>query len=303
MNTNQLTAIVSVMQEKSFQKAATVLHYSRSTVLDQISSAEKELQVKLFKRVGRELLPTAEGARFALHAQAMLDIYRQAVQEISKRPEDVALRIVATETLGAYILTSSFSSMMLQHPTLELSVKLDTHEHLCNRLHNGEADIAFGFIGKSWGMINTEEFQVIPLRSEPVVFFANAHHPLAQQSTISIQDLQNSNLLLANKDGIFREYLHHFCCENGIQIHPKQYIDSGTLLKQLVLNGNYISIISRSVIREELENGTLIELPWSGEKIVGQLIAVFPKGQTHPLRDEFLSIVLRNARGYDMNWG
>ena len=75
-----------------------------------------------------------------------------------------------------------------------------------------------------------------------------------------------------------------------------RYLDSGTLLKKLVLNGRYISMIGRSVIEPELKAGTLVVLPWVNGPITGDLVAVYRKGTENPHRACFLEIVSRTFR-------
>lgn len=291
LNTNHCITMLTVLQEKSYQKAAEILHYSRSTVKEHISALEEEFGVKLFETRGRAVLPTPAGQRVAVHARAIRDLYWQARQEADGGEKENALRILATETLGAYVLPPSIAAFMARCPGTALSVKLGAHSQFCEQLRQGTADVAFGFIDPAWRSIFLPEFQVVPFAKESIVFFCNPRHPLAGKGPIMLEDLREDTFLLANKDGIFRDYLYQVCCKSGVPMPRYRYIDSGTLLKKLVLGGSYLSMIGRSEIEEELRNGTLVELPWAEGPIMGDLVAVYPKGRENPSRSYFLSLL------------
>ena len=296
LNTNHCTTMLTVMQEKSYQKAAVILHYSRSTVKEHIAALEEEFGVRLFEIHGREVLPTPDGQRFAAHAQAIRDIYWQARQEARYADHVSTLRILATETLGAYVLPPCISAFLERYPGVELSVHLGSHGQFCEELQKGEADLAFGFIDPAWNCIFQPEFQAVPFAREDIVFFCSPRHPMAARGQVSLEDLNEDTFLLANKEGVFRDYLYRACCRSGISMPHYRYLDSGTLLKKLVLNGRYISMIGRSVIEPELKAGTLVVLPWVNGPITGDLVAVYRKGTENPHRACFLEIVSRTFR-------
>lgn len=290
MNTNHLKTMLSLLKTKSYQKTAAALNYSRSTVMEHIQTLEQELGTKLFLKSGREILPTAAGERFAVRAKDILESYSCALLEAVQPEASSSLRILATETLGVYILPNAFRRMISLHPDISMSIRIGIHNQFSDLLRAGEADIAFGFKGSSWGILSKDEFELVSLHHDPIVFFVNPNHPLAGKTTVSLSDLMKHTLILANKDGIIRQYIDRLCKDYRLSI-SKQYIDSGTLLKQLVLTQEFVSVISRSVILEELKRGELVELPFREELLYGELIAVFPRSRQNTLRDQFLTIV------------
>lgn len=291
MNTNQLLTVLTLIRERSYQKTAMALHYSRSTAMDHIKALEQEMDVKLFQRSGRDVVPTVAGLRFAVHAQAIMERYQQALRDVQDLSSCSELRILAVETLGVYLLHSSFNSMMLRHPDLELSIKFGAHSTFCEKLKAGEADVAFGFAGRSWGKISELDFSVIPICREPIVFFAGARSSAAQKARIGLTDLKQFPLWMANRDGVYNECLQRLCRKSGVYVQPRKYVDSGTLLKQLVADNDCVSMISKIAIASELKAGTLVELPWDGDPLYGEVIAVVRKGDDSKLCDEFIHIV------------
>ena len=62
-------------------------------------------------------------------------------------------------------------------------------------------------------------------------------------------------------------------------------------MKQLVADNDCVSMIGKLAITSELKAGTLVELPWDGEPLYGEVIAVVRKGDDSKLCDEFIRIV------------
>ncbi|MBQ4576625.1 MAG: LysR family transcriptional regulator, partial [Firmicutes bacterium] len=61
MEIRTLTTFLKVAETQSFTQAAALLGYSQSAVTIQIRQLEKELQVQLFDRIGKQVSLTDKG--------------------------------------------------------------------------------------------------------------------------------------------------------------------------------------------------------------------------------------------------
>ena len=87
MDFKQIEAFVSVVDNKSFSKAADVCFLTQPTISARISTLEKELGVRLIDRTGREAFLTDYGKVFYKYAAEMLDTRNRAtdsIQDLSK---------------------------------------------------------------------------------------------------------------------------------------------------------------------------------------------------------------------------
>ncbi len=87
MDFKQIEAFVSVVDYKSFSKAADVCFLTQPTISARISSLEKELGVRLIDRTGREAFLTDYGKVFYKYAAEMLEVRTKAadsIQDLSK---------------------------------------------------------------------------------------------------------------------------------------------------------------------------------------------------------------------------
>lgn len=193
--------------------------------------------------------------------------------------------------------------MMSRYPELDLSVRFGSHQAFCEKLRRGEADVAFGFAGQSWGRMSDEDFSVISICRESIVFFTNPRSRLAGKETVTLDDIAKEEFLLVNRDGVYNEWIKRICLcrKSNIQTRPRRYIDSGSLLKHLVIENDCVSIVSRRVIEQELKNGTLVELPWNGEVMYGEIIAVTPKNVAESNMKAALVRIVRKSLTHDLS--
>ena len=73
MEIKQLKYFIEVAKKEHLSDAALELDVAQSAVSRQISQLERELQVTLFKRSGRNIYLTDEGKQLLTHATQMLD--------------------------------------------------------------------------------------------------------------------------------------------------------------------------------------------------------------------------------------
>ena len=72
MEFRQLNTFIQVAKFQSFSKAAEHLGYSQSAVTVQIRMLEKELNTRLFDRMGKKILLTSQGQEFLECANTIL---------------------------------------------------------------------------------------------------------------------------------------------------------------------------------------------------------------------------------------
>lgn len=82
MDFKQIEAFVTVVDNKSFSKAADMCLLTQPTISARISTLEKELGVRLIDRTGREVFLTDYGRVFYKYAAEMLETRDRATDSI-----------------------------------------------------------------------------------------------------------------------------------------------------------------------------------------------------------------------------
>ena len=89
MDFKQIEAFVTVVDNKSFSKAADVFLLTQPTISSRISTLEKELGVRLIDRNGRQAFLTDYGKVFYKYATEMIDMRNKATDSIQDLTNEI----------------------------------------------------------------------------------------------------------------------------------------------------------------------------------------------------------------------
>jgi len=120
-------SFLAVFRTGSLSAAARALRTTQPTVGRHIAALEKSLGAKaLFTRSQSGLLPTEVARELLPHAEAMASAADALVRAASARSHEVAgaIRISASDVVGAEVLPAILADFRRQHPRVELELGL-----------------------------------------------------------------------------------------------------------------------------------------------------------------------------------
>ena len=83
MDIESMKTFMVLAKTKNYTRAANQLFVAQSTVTNRIIELEKELDFKLFRRTNRSVELTAEGAKFRIYAEKVIELTDTSLAEIS----------------------------------------------------------------------------------------------------------------------------------------------------------------------------------------------------------------------------
>ena len=210
MTLTELKYIVALAREKHFGRAADSCFVAQPTLSVAVRKLEDELDVKLFERSASEVTTTAIGYEVVQQAQEVLE-QANLIREIVKRgknPLDGALRLGIIYTVAPYLLPDLIRQNMLQTPQMPLVLHEQFTTNLLEMLRTGEIDCA----------IMAEPFAdtglaLAPLYDEPFWAAMPSKHALAQQSSVTSEQMDEENMLLLGAGHCFRDHVMQACPE------------------------------------------------------------------------------------------
>lgn len=116
-----LRAFNSAAQYQSFRAAAEALSVTPTAVSHHIRGLEDQMGVKLFERVGRDVVLTEDGKRLAEATAQAFGILDDAVRKL-RRSTRKAVRLAAGPIFTARWLMPKISDFWETHPDIELEV-------------------------------------------------------------------------------------------------------------------------------------------------------------------------------------
>ncbi|MBJ9990827.1 MULTISPECIES: LysR family transcriptional regulator [Paenibacillus] len=259
MELRQLNTFRTVASTLNFSRAAEVLNYVPSNVTMQIKALEDELGVRLFDRLGRQLVLTTAGKRFLTHIQGVLDKLDEARGAVHDN-EDLTgtLTISANEVVCAYRLPAVFQRFRSKHPGVRLIFRSVPNLELKQALFEGTADVVFMLDEP----IRSSGLAVEPLVEETFRLFAAPDHPLAKRNLLQLDDFHGEVFLTNEKGCPYRTMFDRSFEKEGIDSITYLEFQSAEAIKQCAVSGIGIAFLPEIVTEAEVERGDLVALPW-----------------------------------------
>jgi LysR family hydrogen peroxide-inducible transcriptional activator len=257
MTLTELKYIVAVARERHFGKAADACYVSQPTLSVAVKKLEEELDVKLFERSANEVTVTPLGEEIVRQAQSVLE-QAANIKDIAKRGKDPLagpLKLGVIYTIAPYLLPDLVRQVITKSPQMPLMLQENFTVKLLEMLRTGEIDCA----------ILAEPFPdtglaVAPLYDEPFFAAVPTSHPLAQQSSVTTEQLKNETMLLLGNGHCFRDHVLEVCPEfarfssNAEGIRKSFEGSSLETIKHMVAAGMGITLVPRlSVPKDALE--------------------------------------------------
>ncbi len=197
----QLQFFVAAAEAGSVSGAARALSISQSSVTEAIRSLEDDLGVTLFERQARGLMITHKGSAFLRHARKILSDVSAARTAFQQEAEAATgrLSLGVTSLVAGYVLSDVLARYRRAFPQIELNVIEDNGDYLQHLLIGGELDVAVLLTSsvKDRLALNVETLLVSPYR-----LWLPLGHPLAQQESITLEELAGQPLIQLMVDEI-----------------------------------------------------------------------------------------------------
>jgi DNA-binding transcriptional LysR family regulator len=271
MDFRQLQTFITVRDLMSFTKAADRLGYAQSSVTAQIQQLERELNARLFERIGKTITLTDAGSRLVPYALQLLQLADTMKSDVSSAGQPRGtLTVGAAESLSITRLPSIFSAYRQRCPEVELSLKLLGCADFLPCLARGDIDVAFT-IGCRIEKDHTIELASLP---ETILVLAQNGHPLAGKPEVTAGDFKREPLLLTGAGCSYRGAFLNGLNTQGV--YPKIALETDSLqaIKQAAMSGLGLCVLPAVAVTAEVSAGRLIPLDYDtvGFGIVSQLL-------------------------------
>lgn len=199
INQEQLLLFKAVIETGSFSAAARKLGKVPSAVSMAIANMEIDLDLQLFKRIGREPQPTtAAQVLYAKTEQLLVEMnqWKQHAQALSSGLESELNIVIVSELLHTR-WTDYVVLLEQQFPDLQINVFSAPQEDAHRLLFEGAAQLALMFEREQ---LETRE-QFVELKKETLVAVAAKSHALSQLDQVSYEQILNSRqIVVASRD-------------------------------------------------------------------------------------------------------
>ncbi len=276
MDLRKMEVFYWVAELKSFSQAADHLSLTQPTVSAHILELEEKLGSKILNRVGGQVVPTAVGQILFERAKALLALKRETLAALSQLQGKVQgeLLIGGSNIPGEYILPNKLGAFVQKYPEVKPILRIGDSAGIVEAVLGGEVEIGFvGFKGGDGKL----SFQKI--WKDEMVLAVPRNHPWARLKAVDLQDLRKESFI--SREGgsgtlrSFRKLLTRKGQEPEKVLNVTMELGSTEAIKEALIAGLGISILSRTSIRREIEGGILKEVPIRGLKLERDFFQVF----------------------------
>ena len=257
MDFKSLNTFIQVAELNSFTKAGVKLGYSQPTVSFQIKQLEQELGIQLFERIGHTITLTDSGRQALSYAQ---EICRMSDKMISSKMVDTTpkgnINLAMADSLCTPMIINNFNKFREMYPQISLNIKTAGTDELFRLLDHNEADIVCTLDNHIYStnyIISNEE-------KVDIHFICSADNPLANNTTLTVNDLLNEPFLLTEKGMSYRRLLDENMAKSSIEIKPVLEIGSADLICKLIKDNMGISFLPDYVTKSAVEKGDIVKL-------------------------------------------
>ncbi|MAC98367.1 LysR family transcriptional regulator [Pseudomonas abyssi] len=259
MTLTELRYIVTLAQEQHFGHAAERCHVSQPTLSVGVKKLEEELGVMIFERSKSAVRVTPIGERIVAQAQKVLEeaLGIRELASAGKNQLAAPLKVGAIYTIGPYLFPHLVPQLHRVAPEMPLYIEENLTHVLRDKLRNGELDaiiIALPF----------QEPDVLTktLYDEPFSLLLPASHPWAKRDAVTLDELDDSKLLLLGEGHCFRDQVLEACptLQKGDQQHRQTTVESSSLetIRHMVASGIGMTVLPMSAADDRYYSSDLL---------------------------------------------
>ncbi|MDD4933068.1 MAG: LysR family transcriptional regulator [Methylacidiphilaceae bacterium] len=271
----QLRVFEAIAHHKSFTKAAEAVHLTQPAVSIAIKRFEEIVGLPLFERIGKKVYLTRVGEALA----GQIHLIRREIDALG----DLVLSLqggvqgplhVAGVTTSKYFMPHLLGAFVRRYPGVRPSLLVTNRAQVLQRLAENRDDLVI--MGQVPQGLPVEAF---PFLDNSLVVVGWTDHSLAGRRNIPLRDLLQERFLSREPGSGTRAAVDQAFRSHKLSVEPYMELGSSEAIKQAVIAGLGISVLSARNIRPEVEQGRLCILDVAGFPLQRHWYAVCPKGK------------------------
>ncbi len=291
----QLQIFATAARHSSFVRAAEELHLTQPAVSMQIKQLEQTVTLPLFERIGRRLTLTEAGETLSHHANRILGEVKDAEDALqSLRLADSGAISIGLVSTARYFVPMLIARYSAQFPKVDVRFTIANRDALLHLLQDNAIDLAV--MGRP-----PRDLDAVaePLAYNPQVIVASPRHPLANAQRFDLQELRHDTFLMREIGSGTRTVAEQMFKNHLFTPAKLVTLDSNETIKQAVMAGMGISLLSLHTLRLELRTREIALLDVSGTPIdrAWQIVHLNAK-QLSPTCQAFRRFVIEHAGSY-----
>lgn len=252
MTVRNLQIFLEVAKTGSMSRAAESLYVSQPTISHAIACLEKEYNTQLFDRFPSRLQLTQTGRLLVQEAQSVMQALLHLQESMTSLDESAFLTLGVSVTVAESILDPLTKSFHRLYPKMQVKVRISNTSDIAEALENNEVDLAIVS-----GEIHNPLIETRDIIEDCQVCVCRSDHPLAGKGWISLAELSREKFVMLFSNRWTRTTFDNYVHDQGCSLNIVCECANTLLVKERVLKGDGVAVVSARVIERELLSGEL----------------------------------------------
>ncbi|MDD3205874.1 MAG: LysR family transcriptional regulator [Lachnospiraceae bacterium] len=274
MTIRHLKIFITVADCGKMNMAAKKLYISQPSVSQAIQELEKEYGIQLFDRLSQRLYITDNGKKLLSYARHIVDSYEEMDLMMKNAGEHPRIRVGASVSVGTCLIDKVITKLEEKNPKIEIRVVINNTSTIEKMLADSELDV-----GIVEGLITNLDMLQIPLCEDELVIVAGKQHPFYLRTCIQLQELQNTDFVAREDGSMVRNQYEQLLQNRGITVNTKWNSTNTEAIKNAVIAGKGIAILSGRLVEKEVESKELRVIPVEDVKVERTIHLVYHKNK------------------------
>lgn len=288
----QLEIFETIARLGSFTRASEALFLTQPTVSMQVKKLSDAVGLPLYEQIGKRIHLTDAGIELARTAREIIDALERMDMSVAQmrglQKGKLRLAVVTTAKYFAPMLLGEFSR---SHPGITLSLKVTNRERVLERVADNLDD--FYILSEPLGQ---QDLVARSFMENPLVVLAPPGHPLARSKQVTLDQLAAEPFLMREPGSGTRLAVEELFAGHGLKLNVRMELGSNEAIKQAILAGLGISVLSRHVLVDGKGRGDPVILKAQGFPIMRHWHIAYPQGkQLSVVAQLFLEFLLAAA--------
>lgn len=298
MHTVFLRYLDEVARQRSIRKAASVLNVTSTSVNRKIIQVEAELGVRILDRSPEGVELTTSGRIILEHCRKTLYDFdqTQALLGDIRGLKTGHLSIQAIDSVAFSFLPKVLEQFCSAYPGISLSINVGMHDDVMQSVVAGEADIGIGFT-----KMMHPDLRLVAQKPAPFGAILSVDHPLAERSSLSIEDLSSYSLVSTPKARGRNSIVDQEIATIASPLKTQIFTNTLSIAKQAILSKQVVGIYTKIGFLDEIEEKRLKFVPVRDTPLndyrIGLMVSAL--NNIDLLKGLFLGVVERALRPLD----
>ncbi len=252
MDTQNLKAFIAVAKLNSFTEAANQLHLTQPAISKRIASLEQQLDCKLFDRVARDISLTQAGVELLPRAQQILQSVTDTEKAISNLSGKIAgtLRLATSHHIGLHHLPQILKRFTQRYPGVHLELDFIDSEKAYAAVMQSDSELAIITLSSNVA----DNIHTVELWQDPLSFVVAKDHPLAQQPTLSLEQLAQYPAILPDTSTQTTRLVRQMFEQHGVTLSISMATNYLETIKMMVSIGLGWSTLPNTMIETDQDS-------------------------------------------------